>query len=54
MDKDKKDIEIVSGDGKDLDISSVSTHIPASKPKIKENAKEIVIPTEKKAIKKNE
>lgn len=44
-DKKKKGIEVVSGDGKNLDISSVHTHISASKPKIKEkNEKEIIIP----------
>ena len=45
----KKSIEIVSGDGKDLDISPVYNHIPISKPKIdKKNEKEIIIPNEKK------
>ncbi len=49
MGKDKKNIEVISGNGKDLDISPVSTHIPVSKPKIKSNNNEdIVIPTEKK------
>lgn len=48
MGEDKKNIEIVSGDGKDLDISPVSNHIPASKPKINESNKKIIIPTEKK------
>ena len=51
MDKnnEKKKIEIVSGNGKDLQISPVSTHIPISKPKIKDtNDKKIVIPGEKK------
>ncbi len=48
MGKDKKDIKIVSGDGKDLDISPVSNHIPVSKPKINENNKKIIIPNEKK------
>ena len=46
-----KKIEIVSGDGKDLDISDVSTHLNIAKPKIKndENKKqEIVIPEVKK------
>ena len=47
--KKNKRIEIVSGDGKGLDISPVHTHIPASKPKIEEKDKEkIVIPEEKK------
>lgn len=51
--KQNKNIVVVSGNGKELDISPVKTHIPASKPKIKGNDKEIVIPTEKK-IKKDE
>lgn len=46
--KDKKDYEIVSGDG-DLDISPVYSHININK-KIEDsnNKKDIVIPTEKK------
>ena len=48
MGKDKK-IQVVSGDGKDLDISPVETHIPASKPKMQEKNKEkIIIPKGKK------
>lgn len=45
---DKKDFEIVTGDGK-LDISPVYSHVNINK-KIedKENKKNIVIPTEKK------
>lgn len=47
--KDKKNIEVVSGDAEDLDISPVYTHIPVSKPKIdKKTDKKIVIPNEKK------
>ena len=47
--EEKKKIEIVPGNGKDLQISPVETHIPISKPKIKEdNDKKIVIPGEKK------
>lgn len=45
---DKKNIKVVSGDGKDLDISPVSNHIPISKPKINDNNKKVIIPTEKK------
>lgn len=53
MAQNKKNIEIVSGNGKDLDISPVSSHIPASKPKIREKSNEkIIIPTEKKKRKK--
>ena len=50
--KANKKIEVISGDGKDLNISPVETHIPLSKPKIKEK-KEIIIPTEKKVNKKD-
>lgn len=50
--KNNKDIKVVSGDGKDLDISPVSSHIPISKPKINKNSdKKIIIPTEKKKTK---
>ncbi len=48
-----KNIEVISGDGNDLDISPVSNHIPISKPKIQNNDKKIVIPTEKKKRKKS-
>ena len=50
MEKNKKNnnIEVVSGDGKNLEISPVSTHLPISKPKInKKNEKKIIIPTNK-------
>lgn len=43
----KKEIEIVNGDGSDLDISPVYDHIDAVKPK-KDKPKNIVIPGEKK------
>lgn len=46
---DKKEIKIVSGDGKDLDISPVYQHLEVEKPKEKNtNKKEIIIPKEKK------
>ena len=51
--KENKNIEVVSGDGKDLNISPVYNHIPISKPKIRDNSdKKIVIPTEKKRRRK--
>ena len=53
MNGDAKKIEIVSGNGKDLEISDVSTHLSIAKPKIKdevEKKKEIVIPQVKKKI----
>ncbi len=43
--KNKKNIEVVSGNGENLDISPVSNHIPASKPKTNsETQKKVVIP----------
>lgn len=47
MEQNKKNIEVVSGNGKNLDISPVSTHVPGSKPKIKDANKKIIIPNEK-------
>lgn len=54
MNEEPKKIEVVSGNGKELDISNVSTHLAIAKPKIKndnEKKKEIVIP--KRTNKKN-
>ena len=51
MSEDSKKIEVVSGDGKNLNISEVSTHISTMKPKIKDDndkKQEIVIPQVKK------
>ena len=51
MSEEPKKIEVVSGDGKELEISDVSTHLSIAKPKIKDsNSKkqEIVIPQVKK------
>lgn len=55
MSEDSKKIEVINGDGKDLDISEVSTHLSDFKPKSKENQKQkIVIPeTKKKCCDKN-
>ena len=51
--KKSKNIEVVSGNGKDLNISPVYNHIPISKPKIQDNNdKKIIIPTEKKKRRK--
>lgn len=44
---DKKKIEVVNGNGKNLDISPVYQHLEVEKPKEKEK-KNIVIPKEKK------
>ena len=57
MSEEPKKIEVVSGSGKDLDISGVSTHLSIAKPKIKDEdeKQEIVIPQVKKKIdEKNE
>lgn len=43
--KDEKKIEVVSGNGENLEISPVSNYVPASKPKTNsENQKKVVIP----------
>ncbi len=55
MSEEPKKIEVVSGDGKDLEISNVSTHLSIAKPKIKnddDKKQEIVIPQVKKEKKK--
>lgn len=44
---EKKKIEVVTGDGKDLDISPVYQHLEVEKPK-EEKKENIVIPEEKK------
>ena len=44
----EKDIKVVTGDGKDLDISPVYEHLNAVKPKTNKEKKQIVIPEEKK------
>lgn len=47
--EDKKEIEVVSGDGSDLDISPVYEHISAARPKSKDKKPQnIVIPGQKK------
>ena len=47
--ENKKEIEVVNGDGSNLNISPVYEHINAAKPKSKDkNPKNIIIPTEKK------
>ena len=47
--KPDKDIEIVAGDGSNIDFSPVYEHLNAMKPKIKnEKKKEIIIPEVKK------
>lgn len=50
---DKKEIEIISGDGSNLDISPVYEHINAAKPKGKDKkTKNIIVPVKKDLPKK--
>ena len=52
--ENKKKIEIVSGDGTNLDISPVYEHIEAVKPKNKDKKpKNIIIPGQKKSENNN-
>lgn len=46
-DKNSKKIEIVSGNGKDLNISPVTDYINIEKPKKEKEKKKIIIPEEK-------
>ncbi len=48
MEEDKKKLEIVSGDGENLDISPVYEHLNTAKPKCDNKPKNIVIPKAKK------
>ena len=51
--EDKKEIEVVSGDGSNLDISPVYEHIKVAKPQNRDKKpKNIVIPGQKKEEKK--
>jgi len=45
---EKKKIEIITGDGKDLDISPVYQHLEVEKPKEEKKKENIIIPEEKK------
>lgn len=45
---DDKNIEVVNGDGSELDISPVYDHLEIGKPKPKKDKKEIIIPEEKR------
>ncbi len=47
MEKESKKIEIVSGNGKDLNISPVYDHIDIEKPKEDKEKKKIIIPENK-------
>lgn len=51
MENEKKEIEVVSGDGSELEFSPVFEHLNAVKPKTKdeqEKKKKIIIPEVKK------
>lgn len=53
--ENKKEIEVVSGDGSNLEISPVYEYINAAKPKSKDDKpKNIIIPGQKKDDKKDE
>ena len=43
-----KQIQVINGDGKDLEISPVDKYISIQKPKTNQEKKEIIIPKEKK------
>lgn len=45
---DKKKLEIINGDGSNIDMSPVHVHINSIKPKAKSKNKEIIIPKEDK------
>ena len=45
---DKKNIEVIPGDGSNLDISPVYNHIDIEKPKDDKEKKKIIIPDNKK------
>ncbi len=53
--ENKKEIEVISGDGSNLDISPVYEHIEAAKPKSRDKKPQnIVIPGQKKEEEKED
>ena len=56
MDEDEKnkDIDVVSGDGTEIEISPVYDHIILDKPEKKDKKQQIVIPKEIKSNKDND
>ena len=48
-DEKNKDIDVVTGDGTEIEISPVYDHIILDKPEKKEKKEKIVIPKEKKS-----
>lgn len=53
MSDDNKKLQIVSGDGEDLNISPVYRHLHTAKPNCNNKPKYIVIPKAKKSKKNN-
>ena len=49
-DKENKKIEVVTGNGKELEISEVKTHLSIAKPKIRDDdkKKKVIVPKTKK------
>ncbi len=45
---EKKKIEVITGDGKDLDISPIYQHLEVEKPKDEKKKENIIVPEEKK------
>lgn len=52
MNEKQKKMEIVSGDGSELEISPVYEHLNVAKPKMKDKENKIVIPKTKEQIEK--
>lgn len=52
MEKETKKIEIVSGDGTNLQISPVYEHLKLAKPNTKSTNKDVIIPKSKEEIQK--
>lgn len=50
----KKEMEVITGDGKNLDISPVYDHLIIDKPVSSEKKKDVIIPKEKKVKKSND
>lgn len=48
MYENKKNIEVITGNGNNLDISKVYNHLPIEKPKLNKQTKKIIIPNENK------
>ena len=53
MSEEPKKIEVITGNGTDLEISEVSTHIPELKPKNDKKGKVVIPEVKKKPCNKN-